>query len=520
MKTRARPLLVLLVALPVLLLSLLAWRVAQKERSALREQYKELLEERLGSYQGAAQKYMIDVSEMLKPKLEILPFSPSAARDFLRKSAHVSGILLIDSQGGVLYPSGQANQLSREELAFLERTKSLRETRALQFSQTTENRSPYVSSMHWFPFYSPKGLRLIGFLRDSQGVRAAELNPSAFVSGLIAALHNTDVKTNAVEETVVLRSSHGEIIASIGETEVSPEDKPTVSLALGYPLGSLTLELHSSSLSSLEGVGASTTFNFVAAIVSCIGLIVFLGIMAIRENAKVQHEAQTRVSFVNQVSHEFKTPLTNIRMYAEMLAERLDEQDPQSSDYANIVVDESRRLSRLINNVLSFGSRERGALSFSPRQGVIEKLLEDIVEQFRPSLEEKGIRVELDLAESKQCYFDADLVTQVVSNLISNVEKYASGGEFLGIKFRKLGEMAEVLVIDRGPGIANAHKNKVFDAFYRASDSATEGVSGAGIGLTLSRTLAELHGGSLSLDSSEYGAVFKFTFSAPEEEGK
>ena len=227
-----------------------------------------------------------------------------------------------------------------------------------------------------------------------------------------------------------------------------------------------------------------------------------------RESSRELREASERVGFVNQVSHELRTPLTNIRLYAELLQRRLDDDDENGS-YLEIIVAESGRLSRLIGNVLSFARRDRGALTIYPVEGLVDDTLRSVVDQFRPSLEGKGIEISLDLAAARPFRFDPDAVEQVVGNLLSNVEKYAGGGKTVEIASRQSGMKTVVRVADHGPGIPAGREEAVFEPFVRLSDRLTEGVSGTGIGLAIARELARLHGGELRLLATEVGACFE-----------
>jgi signal transduction histidine kinase len=226
-------------------------------------------------------------------------------------------------------------------------------------------------------------------------------------------------------------------------------------------------------------------------------------------------EAAKRVTFVNQVSHELKTPLTNIRMYAELLGDQVDEEDQQQVQYLDVIVSESQRLSRLIANVLSFARKQRRGLAVRPAPGHVDSAIETVIDQFRPGLEAAGFKIELDLDAGGKARLDADAVGQVLGNLLSNVEKYAAAGQWVAIASRRRGGTVEITVADRGPGIPRPSRQKVFQPFFRLSSKLADGVSGTGIGLSISRDLARLHGGDLVLEQGGDGARFKVTIDAP-----
>ena len=151
-----------------------------------------------------------------------------------------------------------------------------------------------------------------------------------------------------------------------------------------------------------------------------------------RESSREMRLAGQRVSFVNQVSHELKTPLTNISLYAELAEQRLPEDADATRECLQVVTTESARLSRLISNVLTFSKHQRGSLQPRLAEVNLQELLSGIVEQFRPVLAAKGHRLNADLSISRAVRTDADMVGQIIGNLLSNVEKYAgAGGEVI-----------------------------------------------------------------------------------------
>ncbi|MEZ5582474.1 MAG: HAMP domain-containing sensor histidine kinase [Candidatus Competibacteraceae bacterium] len=204
--------------------------------------------------------------------------------------------------------------------------------------------------------------------------------------------------------------------------------------------------------------------------------------------------ARQRVNFVNQVSHELKTPLTNIRLYAEMLDEDLAEDDTQARRYLDIIVGESQRLSRLITNVLSFARQQRGQSRLHLRPGRVDDVIAAVLAAFRPALAEKGMTVEWQGKADRWVKLDPDALEQMLNNLLSNAEKYAANSGTLHITSQQTDDEATLYIRDRGPGIAKRERHRVFQAFYRSESRLNEGVSGTGIGLTIARDLARLHG--------------------------
>lgn len=208
-----------------------------------------------------------------------------------------------------------------------------------------------------------------------------------------------------------------------------------------------------------------------------------------------------------------------MRLYAELLAERLPDDDPKAARFAAVIIDESRRLGRMIENVLVFGRRQRRALELRPAAAVVDEVVTEMLETFRPGLEERGLALESSLEAPARVLVDADALGQILGNLVGNAEKYAAGGGWLGVLTRQEAGRTTLEVRDRGPGIPPTERERVFRPFHRLHDSAREGVSGTGIGLTIARDLARLHGGDLTVEPSEQGACFRIVLETPFAEG-
>lgn len=242
-------------------------------------------------------------------------------------------------------------------------------------------------------------------------------------------------------------------------------------------------------------------------------LVVALGWLYFRESTRAAREAQERVTFVNQVSHELKTPLTNIQLYAEMATQRAEAaEDATAVRYLAVVGAETSRLGRLINNVLNYARQQRNKLTVQPRTGVLDEVVAKAAGHWRPLLEGRGIAIHTALNAKEPLAFDADAIEQILGNLLSNVEKYAAQGKEVRISTLMDAASAQLVVEDRGPGIPPAKREIIFAAFERLRSDLAEGVSGTGIGLTIARELAMLHGGSLEVDTScREGARFVLT---------
>jgi signal transduction histidine kinase len=244
-------------------------------------------------------------------------------------------------------------------------------------------------------------------------------------------------------------------------------------------------------------------------------LVPALAWILFRENRSQMKAAQQRVSFANQISHELRTPLTNIRLYAEMLEAQAEKRgDVLAIKHLAVVTAESHRLTRLIDNVLNFSMRQRDRLQVSLKPLNLVELLIGIEEQWAPVLGRKGMILVVESLPECEIMADRDALEQIFYNLLSNSEKYAGDGKVVKISANQAGNCLQLLVEDEGPGIPEGRHQFIFEPFERLRSDLREGVSGTGIGLTISRELARLHGGDLVADPLKKGGA-RFVLTLP-----
>jgi signal transduction histidine kinase len=214
------------------------------------------------------------------------------------------------------------------------------------------------------------------------------------------------------------------------------------------------------------------------------------------------------VGFVNQVSHELRTPLTNIRLYAELLHEGLSEDDGPARQQSAIIVEETHRLSRLIDTILAYARQQRRTLVVRTAADQVDRIVERVLRIFRPAFESKGFTVEQDLQADAVVMVDPDALEIILSNLLGNIEKYAADGCFVRIATHQDADTTRLEVQDHGAGIPASERERIFLPFVRLSARPNDGAAGTGIGLTIARDLARLHGGDISVADTSPGACF------------
>ncbi|WP_395753548.1 sensor histidine kinase [Prosthecobacter sp.] len=235
-------------------------------------------------------------------------------------------------------------------------------------------------------------------------------------------------------------------------------------------------------------------------------LVAGCGIWMSAQQRRAAHLAAQRVSFVNRVSHELRTPMTNIILNLDVIEDSVP--DATTGRFA-IVREEAGRLSRLIENVLTFSRQEEGRMKLNNAPCIPAAVVDGIARQFEAALQRRDIPlIRTHEGERLESLMDADALAQIIANLLSNVEKYAPHAPAT-LHTRQTADEFILTVTDGGPGISASETERVFEPFYRTDDRVKAGVSGAGLGLAIARDLAARMGGTLKLIPGEKGACFE-----------
>ncbi len=527
MKLRLTILLVFIVVAPLVLLAWLGVKVGRDEQEMVRVRVDELLSSRLRDLAGSIENVMASQERELIRITSLKSHDADTLRHIVRNERIVRQLFVVDAQGELVHPPKDGTA-SVAEKQFFTRTERIFRGRGTFFQAAddehpTKKRSDSArreaKQLGWYVWYWDEGINLIFWRRDSAGrVVGAEMSRIVLLSDIVAELPETDRETpSGVGGRIELVDASGRRVYGFGQYNREKDQIPRIRQALAKPLGSCGLHDFTSKDGFGEAFGGSLLLNLLIGLGALGVAIIGLAVYFFRENTREIREAEQRVTFVNQVSHELKTPLTNIRMYAELLEDQIEEEDEKPRAYLGVIVSESQRLSRLIANVLSFGRKQQSRLTVRPSLNVVDETLTQVLEQFEPSLNAKEIEISFDGQAKETVYMDADALEQILGNLLSNVEKYAASGKKVEVSSRTDDDHTTVTIADRGPGIPRAAQKKIFEPFYRQSISLTEGVSGTGIGLGICRDLARLHGGNVTLESSDRGCRFQITLHTPKK---
>jgi signal transduction histidine kinase len=229
--------------------------------------------------------------------------------------------------------------------------------------------------------------------------------------------------------------------------------------------------------------------------------------------------AEMRSRFVSAVSHELKTPLTAIRMFAETLQLGRSSDPETQAEYLETIVNESERLTRLLNNVLDFSKIERGKKEYRRTANDLADIVNATAQAMQYPLEQQQFTLNVDVQEGlPPATVDRDAIEQAILNLLANAMKYSGESRNIDLRLRRADGKAVIEVADHGVGIDLEEQPKIFEQFYRVPTKDNEGVPGTGLGLTLVRHIAEGHDGSVTVESAP-GRGSTFAIRLPLESG-
>ncbi len=214
------------------------------------------------------------------------------------------------------------------------------------------------------------------------------------------------------------------------------------------------------------------------------------------------------------MTHEFKTPLTNIALAGKMMVKDSSiKQEDKIKHYTGIILEENEKLRLQVEHVLSVTALERGEIPLQKSELDIHKLIQDSVKCMNLQLENKQGSLSLNLKADRFVVMgDKTHLTNTICNLIDNAIKYSLEKPEITIQTSNNGNDLIIEILDKGIGIEKEYQDKVFDKFYRIPTNNIHNVKGFGLGLAYIKTIIELHGGTIKLDSKKNtGTIFTIT---------
>jgi signal transduction histidine kinase len=256
------------------------------------------------------------------------------------------------------------------------------------------------------------------------------------------------------------------------------------------------------------------TLNIMIAILV---VIILMGLFAIYKSAgAVLDLSERRSKFVSAVTHELKTPLTNMRMYIEMLEQGMARDREREQDYFNILGSESARLSRLIDNVLELSKLEKKQRHINLREGNFDDVIREVTAVMHEKLRHEGFTFIVENSGTKPFKYDPEVMILILINLIENSIKFGKAAPVkkITLKVRHKDNCVSIHVSDTGPAIPRHALKKIFDDFYRVESPLTRTTGGTGIGLSLVKKFVTLMGGEVRAENNT-GPGCTITISLP-----
>src|SRR5713101_4640243 len=253
------------------------------------------------------------------------------------------------------------------------------------------------------------------------------------------------------------------------------------------------------------------------AVIGFIDLMLAAGLYLVYSNVRREvHLARLKSDFVANVSHELKTPLALIRLFAETLELGRVPSEEKAQQYYRVINKESHRLTQL-NNILDFSRIEAGRKEYRFAPTDVARVVREVIESYRFQIEQQGFELALDIAEDLPLVpADEEALGQAILNLVNNAIKYSRETRSIRIQVRREGSKVLVSVTNRGIGIPRGEQKKIFEKFYRGEDSLVHETKGSGLGLPLVQHIMEAHGGSVEVESAP-GKGSTFTLVLPVE---
>lgn len=236
-------------------------------------------------------------------------------------------------------------------------------------------------------------------------------------------------------------------------------------------------------------------------------------IWSLRDITQQKLAEQMRDQFIDTATHELRTPLANIKAYAETLSDSARIDVEQQKEFCNIINSEVTRLARFVDDLLSISSMEVGSLSAERQKVETSRLFDEVLAKVRPLMDLKNQKLEVRLPEKMvDLHLDKEKIIAVLVNLLGNASKYTPEEGSVALKVQIDQEQLQVAVVDTGIGIADHELPKVFDKFFRSEDYRVQSETGTGLGLSLAREVVRMHGGDITVESEvDRGSTFLVT---------
>jgi signal transduction histidine kinase len=248
---------------------------------------------------------------------------------------------------------------------------------------------------------------------------------------------------------------------------------------------------------------------------AAIALLLMGLILAMRATAREMKLVEAKAAFVSNVSHELKTPLSMIRMFAETLELGRARSSEEAQQYYQIINRESRRLTRLINNILDFSRIEAGRRQYQLAETDVAEVVTEAMQSYEHQIASAGFEVKTEIQRDlPPAMVDREAMEQAVLNLLDNAVRYSNQVKRVDVSVSARGGEIAIEVADHGIGIPRSEHQRVFEKFYRVSTGLVHDTKGSGLGLAIVKHIVEAHCGRVTIES-EQGKGSRFTILLP-----
>jgi signal transduction histidine kinase len=368
--------------------------------------------------------------------------------------------------------------------------------------QAPASRSDAAERRGWIPWFEGDQLFLLGWLERGGRVMGIELETTALLARVIQSFPREE----RLDRAWALLDGAGSVQHQTGGLDIAKGAKPVLTIGLGSALPHWQVALYTAG--SPAGGGGSVRLASLLVVAALLFSILAGGSLVLWQAGRRSREARQKTTFVSNVSHELKTPLTTLRLYAELLREGRVQGEEKQRHYLDVMISECARLGRLVNNMLDFSRLEQQRRTYAVEPLELTAWLDAFMEPQRIRLQEAGLELAIHRpAGSLTVRTDRDALEQAVLNLLDNAVKYAATGKVVEIRLEEQAGAVLLDVLDRGPGVSEGLRERIFENFYRLNSSLTARVPGSGLGLSIARRMLRDLGGDLTCLSRDGGGA-------------